>query len=77
MSNAALCEKVAGEVPRLTHFALELDLLAQVDELLCATHPLDVVIAVSDELSVERVRKGEGHCVRGFDLGGPRKSGHR
>lgn len=32
------------------YFTLELNLLAQVDELLCPSHPLDIVIAVSDQL---------------------------
>lgn len=39
---------------RLTHFAFKLNLLAQVDELLRATHSLDVVIAVSDQLPGEQ-----------------------
>lgn len=33
-----------------THFALKLNLLTQVDELLCPAHSLDIVIAVSDQL---------------------------
>lgn len=39
---------------RLTHFAFKLNLLAQVDELLCPAHSLDVVIAVSDQLPGEQ-----------------------
>lgn len=38
----------------LTHFALKLNLLAQVDELLRPSHPLDIVIAVPDQLRVEQ-----------------------
>lgn len=47
----------------LTHFAFKLNLLAQVDQLLCPSHPLDVVIAVSDQLSVEQGReRGRALC---------------
>lgn len=56
-----------------THFAFELNLLAQVDELLCPPHPLDVVIAVPDQLRVEQGEEREEHCVRGCDLGVPSK----
>ena len=35
-----------------TYFALKLNLLAQVDQLLRPSHPLDVVIAVTDQLCV-------------------------
>lgn len=41
-----------GTTLRITHFALELDLLAQIDQLLCPSHSLNIVIAVSDQLSV-------------------------
>ena len=48
----------------LTYFALKLNLLAQVDELLCPPHSLDVVIAVSDQLSVHQGRREEENHVR-------------
>ena len=35
-----------------TYFALKLNLLAQEDQLLRPSHPLDIVIAVSDQLCV-------------------------
>lgn len=46
-----------------THFAFELNLLAQVDELLCPSHPLDVVIAVPDQLRVEQGEEREKSAV--------------
>lgn len=57
--------KRAGWGPKgLTYFALKLNLLAQVDELLCPPHSLDIVIAVSDQLSVHQGRREEENHVR-------------
>lgn len=46
-----------------TYFALKLNLLAQVDQLLRPSHPLDVVIAVSDQLCIQQGKeRGREPC---------------
>lgn len=52
-----------GGVPGSAHFALKLNLLAQVDELLCPPHPLHIAVAVPDQLRTEQGKEREHHCV--------------
>lgn len=50
-------------VPGTAHFAFKLNLLAQVDELLCPPHPLHIVVAVSDQLRTEQGKgRGRSQC---------------
>lgn len=53
-----------GGVPGTAHFALKLNLLAQVDKLLCPPHPLHIAVAVPDQLRRDQGKEREDHCVR-------------
>lgn len=60
-----------GGVPGSAHFALKLNLLAQVDELLRPPHPLHIAVAVPDQLRTEQGKERQDHCVRVLSFKAP------